>query len=283
MPRKGERKVKYNIIYHSSTGNTRCGVEIIQRQIQREGGKCDLTKVAAVNPDKLEKYDIIGVASPVYSLQPAPNVTELLDQLPSLPGKYGFLFITYGVYPANTIATLAQLLEAKEIRLLGVHSMRAEESFTPIRFPGFIPSAGRPTNHDAMFVRNFASELIQRYNLVRKGCDVSPVLIFSRSAALDKVTRFFTKDMMRRMMGRVIVDRTRCVQCGLCAANCPTEAIELKPFPVLNDSKCMGCWGCVNICPYDAIGSPLAKNRVRYKGIREYRKMQIEDFLTRLP
>lgn len=283
MPRKTEKKMKCNIIYQSSTGNTRFGAEIIQWQIQREGGKCDLTRVAAVTADKLEKYDAIGIASPVYSLQPAPNVTECLAQLPSFPGKYGFVFITYGMYPANTIATLAQLLQAKGIRLLGVQAMRAEESFTPIRFPGLILSAGRPTNHDAILVRNFASELIHRYTLVRGGYDISPGLAFSRSAALDSLTRFATKDMMRRMMGRVIVDRTKCVQCGLCAANCPTQAIELKPFPMLDNNRCMGCWGCINICPYDALESPLAKNRLRYKGIREYRKMQIEDYLARVP
>lgn len=283
MPGKGKKMMKCNIIYHSSTGNTKFGAEIIQRQIQREGGKCDLTKIAALSGDKLEKYNTIGIASPVYSLQPAPNVTECLAQLPSLPGKYGFVFITYGIYPANTIATLAQMLQVKGIRLLGVQAMRSEESFTPIRFPGFIPSAGHPSNYEATLVRNFASELIRRYNLAREGYDFPMALAFSRSAALDSLTRFFTKDMMRRMMGRVIVDRTRCIQCGQCAAHCPTQAVELRPFPILDNNRCMGCWGCINICPYDAIESPLAKNRVRYKGIKEYRKMQIEDHLARMP
>lgn len=283
MPGRRKKMMKSNIIYHSSTGNTKFGAEIIQRQIQREGGKCDLTKIAALSGDKLEKYDTIGIASPVYSLQPAPNVTECLAQLPSLPGKYGFVFITYGIYPANTIATLAQMLQVKGIRLLGVQAMKSEESFTPIRFPGFIPSAGHPSNYEAMSVRNFASELIRHYNLAREGYDFPRALAFSRSAALDTLTRFFTKDMMRRMMGRVIVDQTRCIQCGQCAANCPTQAIGLRPFPILDINRCMGCWGCINICPYDAIESPLAKNRVRYKGIKEYRKMQIEDHLARMP
>jgi ferredoxin/flavodoxin len=275
--------MKCNIIYHSSTGNTKFGAEIIRRQIQKGGGECDLTKIAEATTEQLEKYDIIGIASPVYSLQPACNVTECLNQLPSLPGKYGFVFITYGIYPANTIATLAQFLRAKGISLLAVKAMRAEESFTPIRFPGFIPSKGRPTDYDVMLVRNFANELIQRYTLAREGYDFSSELIFSRSAALDSLTSLFTKDIMRRMMGRVVVEKTRCVQCGLCAANCPTEAIKLIPFPVIDNNKCMGCWGCINICPYDAITSTLAKNRIRYKGIREYRKMQIEEYLARMP
>jgi ferredoxin/flavodoxin len=274
--------MKCNIVYHSSTGNTKFGAEVIQGQIQKGGGECDLTKIAAATTDQLEEYDIIGIASPVYSFQPAFNVTEYLNQLPSLPGKYGFVFITYGIYPANTIATLTQLLRAKGICLLAVKAMRAEESYTPIRFPGFIPSRGRPTNYDAMLVRDFANELIRRYTLSREGYDFSSELVFPRSAALDSLTSLFTKDMMRRMMGRVVVERTRCVQCGLCASNCPTQAITLKPFPMIDKDKCIGCWGCINICPYDAIESTLAKNRIRYKGIREYRKMQIEDYLARM-
>jgi ferredoxin/flavodoxin len=283
MTREDKKEVKAVILYHSSTGNTQFGAEIIQRQIQKEGGQCELIKISQVSTEALEKFDLIGVASPVYSLQPAPNVTEYLSQLPSLRDKYGFAFITYGMYPANSLAILTQLLQAKGISLLGVHAMRAEEAFTPIRFSGFIPSMGRPTDYDALLVRNFATEIIQRYTMATEGRDIARGITLSRSPYLDTITRFLNKDMMRRMMGRVVVDQTRCVQCGKCASNCPTQAIELKPFPTLDSNRCMGCWGCINICPYDAIESPLARNRVRYKGIREYRKMQIEDYLARVP
>jgi len=279
----GEERVKCLIVYQSSTGNTRFGAEIIQRQIQREGGECKLTRVIDLKVEELKDYDLLGVASPVYSLQPAPNILECLTQWPSLKDKYGFIFITYGMYPANTIAIIAQYLLDRGIQILGAHAMRAEESFTPIRFSNFIPSKGRPTDYDALQVRNFATGLLQRYALVRSGQARTPVLSFPRVPIMDTLSRFINKDMMRRMMGTVVVNRSRCVRCGQCASNCPTQAIELRPFPEITPPRCMGCWGCINICPYDAIESSLARNRVRYKGIREYRKMQIEDYLARVP
>lgn len=45
-----------------------------------------------------------------------------------------------------------------------------------------------------------------------------------------------------------------CIQCGICANYCPTEAIDVsrKSFDL---NKCIGCWGCINRCPRHAIRS----------------------------
>ncbi len=68
------------------------------------------------------------------------------------------------------------------------------------------------------------------------------------------------------------IDKTQCINCGLCAQNCPYQAIEnrirpcerackqkaISPDPLtnaasINDEKCINCGACVYQCPFGAI------------------------------
>jgi ferredoxin len=45
-----------------------------------------------------------------------------------------------------------------------------------------------------------------------------------------------------------------CDQCGVCADNCPEDAIELKNGVLLvNPDTCTGCLVCVEVCPHDVM------------------------------
>lgn len=51
----------------------------------------------------------------------------------------------------------------------------------------------------------------------------------------------------------IVVNQSRCEQCGLCASKCPKKAIKLEPYPVFNRKKCIRCFCCMEICPNDAL------------------------------
>ncbi len=45
-----------------------------------------------------------------------------------------------------------------------------------------------------------------------------------------------------------------CIGCGLCARNCPAQAVEVKDFhATINQEKCTGCGACVEKCPKKCI------------------------------
>jgi len=56
--------------------------------------------------------------------------------------------------------------------------------------------------------------------------------------------------------GRVVPDRTRCVQCGVCSFNCPlgidVRARAWQGTPV-DESRCITCGECVARCPRGAL------------------------------
>ncbi|TYB31437.1 MAG: DUF362 domain-containing protein [Candidatus Mcinerneyibacterium aminivorans] len=61
----------------------------------------------------------------------------------------------------------------------------------------------------------------------------------------------------------------KCIGCGLCAENCPKEAITIENAKAKIDlSKCIGCGECVNVCQEEAIDMDW--------------DVEIKDFLERL-
>lgn len=45
-----------------------------------------------------------------------------------------------------------------------------------------------------------------------------------------------------------------CDQCGVCADNCPEDAIQLENGVLLvNPDACTGCLICVEVCPHDVM------------------------------
>ena len=74
-------------------------------------------------------------------------------------------------------------------------------------------------------------------------CDERPCLTHCPTDAL----------VWNRGLGIVELVEDKCIHCGICALECPYEAIAFEDRDVVKCDLCMGEPECVNFCPTDAI------------------------------
>ncbi|MDO5540419.1 MAG: DUF362 domain-containing protein [Eubacteriales bacterium] len=66
-------------------------------------------------------------------------------------------------------------------------------------------------------------------------------------------------DFMTRLSKRPVIDKTRCVKCGICVNHCPVpgKAVNFKKGkdmpPIYDYAKCIRCYCCQEMCPQHAI------------------------------
>lgn len=66
-------------------------------------------------------------------------------------------------------------------------------------------------------------------------------------------------DIMTRFSRRPVIDKGKCVRCGICVEHCPVpgKAVDFKRGknlpPVYDYSKCIRCYCCQEMCPQHAI------------------------------
>ncbi|MDE6056036.1 MAG: EFR1 family ferrodoxin [Lachnospiraceae bacterium] len=221
-------------IAFSPTGGTQKVADIITDEWKETITCIDLSDAEAdYSKITIEPEDIALVAVPSYG----GRVPELAaKRLAMVHGKQARCIIVcvYGnrAYE-DTLVELQDIVENCGFRTVAGISAVAEHSIMHQY------AAGRPDKKDAEELREFAKMIYGR------------LMDTKMSEAVLKIpgNRPYKKAGGAGMVPKAAKE---CVNCGLCAKNCPAQAISRENMKTADLTKCISCMRCVVRCPKSA-------------------------------
>lgn len=230
------------LVYFSPTGTTQKIVKSIARGINNSNVELiDITKVQARQQVlKTEIDDLLVVAIPVY-----------MGRLPALLSGW-FKSLTANNTPTvcivmygnrafdNALLELKDVLKSRGCKPFAGAAYIGEHSFSSDEFPS---SVGRPDTLDLQHAESFGRKIYEKLQLessAQSACDIN----VPGNYPYEGVTDLWKVDF--------ILVNNSCIQCGNCAKECPTGAINENNSKIINIQKCTLCCACIKKCQYNA-------------------------------
>lgn len=215
-------------IYFSPTDTSRRGACAIARVLNGSYNEIDLTCKAS--PASFTSNEIVVFGAPVYGGRLFKGFVERLD----------------GIKGENTpcIVTVTYGNRHYDDALLEFCDLAAARGFIPVAAAALIGQhtygsiqVGRPNDNDLAEDAAFAKKAADK---LKKGDYSTPSVPGNRPYREGgNGGKFFP------------LTNDSCTDCGLCAAECPMQAISPDHRTVLSD-KCIACFRCIRHCPVGA-------------------------------
>ena len=255
--------MKSIVIYYSQTGNTKRIAEAIHSGMSQLAEKCDIAPLGEVDTRELLNYDLIGLGSPVMHFGREPTIiTNFINDMPSLKGRYGFTFCTHGMLPGGYIARMVATLRRKGLIVTGWNDWYGS-AFIPFMFKPYYTD-GHPDEIDLKEAKDFGREIVERSRRISMG----KARLIPRLPRKEKYDRLYgipplavpeeirkLQEDIGKLRPRLNVEKCKYPKCSICMDNCPTHSINLSESPPISYQTCQPCllWLCEQICPTGAI------------------------------
>ena len=117
-----------------------------------------------INPEELQKYDLIGFGSGIYGAKHHESLLDLADDLPPVTGKNAFIFSTSAIMGKSKIAedhsSLREKLQSKGYTIVDEFSCKGFNTNSFLKFFGGM-NRGRPNEKDLKSAEDFAKKMMK--------------------------------------------------------------------------------------------------------------------------
>jgi ferredoxin/flavodoxin len=292
--------MKSIVIYYSWTGNTKQIAEAIHSGMKGIFNDCEMARLGEVDAGKLAGYDLIGLGSFVQSFQEPAIVTDFINTMPDLKGRYGFTFCTHGTCAGRYISNTVTGLRGKGLTVTGWNDWYGG-GFIPL-MPKPYYTDGHPDEVDLKEAEEFGREMAQRSQRIARG-ETGLIPELPEKEEYDRLygapIEFDGESLMVDMMKlKPVYNPEKCLypKCKICMDHCPTHSIDLSESPQISYETCGPClvWFCEQLCPTGAmevnwdladnimdqmtsIFARIAEPMEEYKELRRFRSQKTRD------
>ncbi len=231
-------------ISYSPTGTTAKTLSAIAEGL----GAASVVNHPFTLPAQREKYpeikpgDLVVIGAPVYSGRIPSDARQFLKGLKA-PGVPAVVVAEYGNRAYDSaLAELNELAVAAGCTVIAAGAFIGEHSFSDSAHP---IAKGRPDSADLAFARQFGVNIADYLEGLESLAEVAALPLPGQSETFV--------DLERKDRGEApYTDLDLCIDCGECASNCPTAAIDPDNGYATDVALCTWCMACLRVCPVEA-------------------------------
>ncbi len=220
--------MKIHQIIFSPTGGTRRVSEILCQGMGIESVVTDLcVKAADIRFPAINEDDLAVIAMPVFAGRVPALAAERLRKVNPHNAKCVVVAVFGNRAYDDALLEMHDMATASGFRVIAAVAAVAEHSI--IRKYG----KGRPDADDEPMLRQFGADILRKAE--GTDCTMPPVPGHRPYKKAGKVPQ--------------PKGRRGCNRCGVCARQCPADAIPLTAPKTVDTAKCISCMRCVSVCP----------------------------------
>ena len=163
-----------------------------------------------------------------------------------------YLVVTYGGKPGNIGKEANKIMQKKGTGFYAMYGVKMVDTYIPM--------------YDASKNEKIESQIdpqIEEIITQIKERRIGDYLKGTVPVFINKACSFQYKQV--RKTYNLTIDES-CIHCGLCAKECPEQAIEIKDYVTFKKEQCMMCLRCLHHCPVNAIRFKN-KDKGQYRGL----------------
>ena len=234
-----------NAVYLSGTGNTKHIVTLLLSEL---GGNGIIAPIESEDAMKaLEDEEIILAYPTQFSNIPYLVRDFINSHASSWKSKKIFLITTMGLFAGDGTGCAARLLKKYGAEITGGLQIVMPDSI------GDCKALKKSKEQNIAIIEKADKRVVEAAKQMKEGNYPKEGLSFAAHLAGLFGQRLWFYNKTTEYVDKVKIDPAKCIGCGICAKNCPTQNIKIENGKALASSKCTMCYRCIDHCPKQAM------------------------------
>jgi NAD-dependent dihydropyrimidine dehydrogenase PreA subunit len=234
-----------NAVYLSGSGNTKHIVTLLLNELGADGISAPIESGDAEKA--LEGEEIILAYPTMFSNIPYLVRDFINSHQETWKGKKIFLITTMGLFAGDGTGCAARLLKKYGAEITGGLQIVMPDSI------GDCKALKKSKENNKEIIKKADQRVVEAVKSMKEGKYPQEGLSFAAHLAGLFGQRLWFYNKTTGYTDKVKINPDKCVGCGICAKNCPTQNIKIEDGKAVSSDKCTMCYRCVNYCPKQAI------------------------------